>query len=255
MAELGAGLEGRAVVVTGAAGGIGRAVAACFEEAGARVCLVDLDEDRLEAVRQHLSDPARHLVRALNLQRLDRHADLFLDAEQRLGPVAAVVHVAAVLRRYDRLDEVTEEDWDSQADVNLKASFFLNRAAATHLRGRGRGGAIVNFSSQAWWTGGYGGSVAYAATKGGIVSMVRGLARSLGPDGIRVNAVAPGAVDTRMLREGLSEQDLAEFEATIPLGRVASPEEVAGVAVFLCSDHASYITGATINVSGGQLMY
>jgi NAD(P)-dependent dehydrogenase (short-subunit alcohol dehydrogenase family) len=160
-----------------------------------------------------------------------------------------------VLRRRNDLEEVTEEDWDVQLDTNLKAGFFLNRAAARIMREQGRGGRIVNFTSQGWWTGGFGGSVVYSASKGGIVSMTRGLARTFAPDGITVNAVSPGAVDTPMLRGGLSDEQLAAHVAAVPMGRMASPEELAGTVVFLASRHASYITGATINVSGGWLMY
>lgn len=176
-------------------------------------------------------------------------------AEAATGGVRALAHLAAVLVRRASIDEVSDEDWDLQHDVNLKATFFLNRAFAQHLRAAGRGGAIVDFTSQGWWTGGYGGSVVYSASKGGVVSLVRGLARSLAPDGIRVNAVAPGGVDTPMLREGMTDEALADFQALIPLGRLADPSELAGTVVFLCSDHASFITGATVNVSGGQLMY
>jgi NAD(P)-dependent dehydrogenase (short-subunit alcohol dehydrogenase family) len=142
-----------------------------------------------------------------------------------------------------------------QHDVNLKATFFLNQAAARQFRAQRRGGRIVNFASQGWWSGGFGGSVAYAASKGGIVSMTRGLARSFAKDGVTVNAVSPGAADTAMMRSGLSDEQLAGFVATIPLGRMAAPSELAGTVLFLASDHASYITGATINVSGGWLMY
>jgi NAD(P)-dependent dehydrogenase (short-subunit alcohol dehydrogenase family) len=95
----------------------------------------------------------------------------------------------------------------------------------------------------------------YAATKGGVVSLSRGLARELGADGITVNTVSPGAVESTMMNEGLSPQDRVAFLAQIPLGRFARPEEVAAAVVFLCSAHAGYITGATLNVSGGQLMY
>jgi NAD(P)-dependent dehydrogenase (short-subunit alcohol dehydrogenase family) len=113
----------------------------------------------------------------------------------------------------------------------------------------------VNFTSQGWWTGGYGGSVVYAATKGGVVSMTRGLARALAPHAITVNAVAPGAADTDMMRSGQTEEQLQAFVDTIPLGRMAHPREIAAAVVFLASDPAGYITGATLNVSGGQLMY
>jgi NAD(P)-dependent dehydrogenase (short-subunit alcohol dehydrogenase family) len=166
-----------------------------------------------------------------------------------------LAHLAAVLRRRETIDDVTEEDWDVQLDVNLKATFFLNRSAARLFREQGNGGRIINFTSQGWWTGGFGGSVVYAASKGGIVSMSRGLARTLAPDGITVNTVSPGAADTAMMREGSTDEALAGFISMIPLGRMAQPSELAGIVLFLASDHASYITGATINVSGGQLMY
>ena len=159
-----------------------------------------------------------------------------------------------LIRRND-VDEVTEEDWDFQHDVNLKAGFFLNRAAARIMREQGRGGRLINFSSQGWWTGGYGGSVVYSATKGGIVSMCRGLARTYAKDGITVNSVSPGAVDTSMMRGGLTDEQLEASIAMIPLGYMAEPDDLAGTVVFLASDHARYITGATINVSGGWLMY
>ena len=129
-------------------------------------------------------------------------------AEDAVGPLVALAHLAAVLHRRHDIREIDEADWDLQADVNLKATFFLNRAFAEHLRAAGRGGAIVNFSSQGWWTGGFGGSVVYNATKGGIVTMTRGLARTYAGAGIRVNAVAPGLVDTSMLSDDLDPETL-----------------------------------------------
>jgi NAD(P)-dependent dehydrogenase (short-subunit alcohol dehydrogenase family) len=253
--NLGLGLEGRAVVVTGAAGTIGRAVAQAFARTGARVAAVDLTVEAAAAVVAGLEEQDRHVAIGTDLTDLDGHDAIFDQARDALGPVAALAHLAAVLRRHPTIDDVTEADWEVQHDVNLKTTFFLNRAAARCFRSRSSGGAIVNFSSQSWWTGGFGGAVVYAASKGGIVSMSRGLARSLAPDGIRVNTVSPGFVDSPMLRHGADEDELRAWAAMVPLGRLARPEEIAGPVVFLCSDHASYITGATINVSGGQLMY
>jgi len=120
---------------------------------------------------------------------------------------------------------------------------------------QGKGGRIINFTSQGWQSGGFGGSVAYAASKGGIVSMTRGLARSLAKDRITVNAVSPGAADTSMMRSGMDDAALAATVAQIPLGYMAQPSQLAGAVLFLASDHADYVTGATINVSGGWLMY
>jgi NAD(P)-dependent dehydrogenase (short-subunit alcohol dehydrogenase family) len=113
----------------------------------------------------------------------------------------------------------------------------------------------VNFTSQGWWTGGFGGSVAYAASKGGIVSLTKGLARSFAPLGIRVNAVSPGGVDTMMMTGTQTKQELSDFVSMIPLGRLATPDELTGAVLFLASDASTYVTGTVMNVSGGQLMY
>lgn len=254
--SIGAGLEGKGIVVTGAAGGIGRAVVAAFAAAGAHVCAVDLREDSLEEIVKSLEGGRPHLAVAADLMDLKGHETILRRALDAFGRFDVLVHTAAVLqRRYD-IDDISEEDWDLQLDVNLKATFFLNRAAAKLLREQGRGGRIINFTSQSWWTGGFGGAVAYAASKGGIVSMSRGLARTLAPHDITVNTIAPGFVDTPMLVGGVPEEQLAEWKQMVPLGkRFTTPEEVAGPVVFLASDHASHITSTTINVTGGQLVY
>jgi NAD(P)-dependent dehydrogenase (short-subunit alcohol dehydrogenase family) len=249
-----AGLEGKGVVVTGAAGAIGREVAGAFAQAGAHVLAVDIVAEGLAELMPSLAG-GPHASEAVDLRNLADHDRLLRRAAGEFGQLDVLANVAGVLIRRANLDEVTEEDWDFQHDLNLKASFFLNRAAARIMREQGHGGRIINFSSQGWWSGGFGGSVVYAATKGGIVSMTRGLARSYAADAITVNAVSPGAVDTPMLRGGLSEEQLESQVQQIPLGYMAAPGDLAGSVVFLASDHARYITGATINVSGGWLMY
>jgi NAD(P)-dependent dehydrogenase (short-subunit alcohol dehydrogenase family) len=252
--SVGAGLEGKGVVVTGAAGGIGAEVARAFAVAGARVCAVDVKEDGLAELLPTLAG-GPHRSEALDLRELTGHEGLLRRTASELGGLDVLANMAAVLIRRGDIDEVTEEDWDFQHDVNLKAGFFLNRAAARIMREQGRGGRIINFTSQGWWTGGFGGSVVYSATKGGIVSMSRGLARTYAKDGITVNTVSPGAVDTPMLRGGLTDEQLESHISQIPLGYMAEPADLAGTVVFLASDHARYITGATLNVSGGWLMY
>lgn len=249
------GLDGRGVVVTGAAGGIGRSVVRAFADAGARVAAVDLDAGRCQGVLDELEDPGRHLAVGADLGDISSHEALLSNVRDAFGRIDVLAHLAAVLRRRRTIDDVTEEDWDVQLDTNLKATFFLNRAAARAFREQGHGGRIINFTSQGWWTGGFGGSVVYAASKGGIVSLSRGLARSLAGDLITVNTVAPGAADTAMMRGGSTDEDLAAFVSMIPLGRMAEPDELTGAVLFLASDHARYITGATINVTGGQIMY
>jgi NAD(P)-dependent dehydrogenase (short-subunit alcohol dehydrogenase family) len=252
--SVGAGLEGKGVLVTGAARGIGAAVATAFAASGARVCAVDLDEEGVQQLVASFDDPSIHQARRFDVGDLDGHDGLLRDIRQTFGSLDALAHVAGVARR-QLLEDVTEADWDLQTDVNLKAGFFLNRAVGAVMREQGGGGSIVNFTSQGWWTGGFGGSVVYCAGKGGVVSFTRGLARTVGPDRIRVNAVSPGLVDTPMLRTGLTDEAMDALVAQVPLGYVGEPTDVAGVVVFLASDHARYISGATINVSGGFLMY
>jgi NAD(P)-dependent dehydrogenase (short-subunit alcohol dehydrogenase family) len=252
---VGHGLTDTGVVVTGAARGIGRAVAEAMAATGARVLAVDVDPAVVETIGHLDGGAQRHGALVCDLADLLVHDEVVRAAVELAGRFDHLAHCAAVLRRRADIDEVTEDDWDFQVDVNLKASFFLMRRAAAALRANADGGSITAFTSQGWMTGGFGGSVVYAATKGGIVSMARGMARTYAPSRVRVNTVSPGGAETPMMLGGLSDEALASFVAGIPLGRLAQPDELAGTVVFLASDHARYITGATINVSGGFLMY
>lgn len=240
------------VVVTGAGGGIGSAVCRRLAEDGYRVWCVDVDGRQVDDLVASLPGDG-HVGYPADLTDLTVHDALF-EAAADGGRLEGLAHLAAVLRRRNSIEEVTEDDWDHQIDTNLKVTFFLDRAAARVLARQG-GGAIVNVVSQGWWTGGFGGSVVYAASKGGVVSMSRGLARSLAPQGVRVNTLAPGFVDTSMMRGGLTDAQLQASIDQVPLGRLAAPEEVADALVFLLKPDSRYVTGATLNVTGGQLMY
>jgi NAD(P)-dependent dehydrogenase (short-subunit alcohol dehydrogenase family) len=253
--HLGAGLDASVVIVTGASGGIGACVVRAVRAAGALVLAVDLDAAAVVRATSRDGQPDPGVVAVgVDLRDTSAYADL-VDRAGELGPLRGLVHCAAVLVRRAELRDVTEADWDLQHDVNLKASFFLCRAVGDALRAAGRGGRIVTFGSQGWWTGGFGGSVVYAASKGGIVSMTRGLAREYGPDAVTVNCVAPGQARTEMLLTDLDAEVLERMTSQTPLGRIAEPEEIAAATLFLLSDHASFMTGSTLNVSGGFLMY
>ena len=248
------GLEGRTVIVTGATGGIGRTVCEGFAEAGARVAVLDLDPETARDVAAGLGPDHRGWgVDLRDVSKLDAAVG---DVETALGPVDVLVNMAGIILRTHDLFSVTEADWDVQNDVNIKALFFLSQAVARRMVEGGRPGSIVNYSSQGWMSGGFGGSVVYNATKGAVTTITRGMARSLAPHSIRVNAVAPGLVETPMLvGPDTTAEDVERLAATIPMGRLGQPGDHVGATVFLASDMARYMTGATVNVSGGFLMY
>ena len=241
------------VMITGAAGAIGAEVARAFAGAGTRVIAIDRDGKSLEQLMSTLRGDG-HQMLAVDLAATDVDG-LVQSAAEAMGGLDALVHVAAVLVRRDTIFDITDEDLELQIGINFTTTFRLNRAAARVMIDSGSGGSIVNFVSQGWWTGGFGGSVIYNASKGAIVTMTRGLARTLAPHNIRVNAVSPGMVDTPMLRTGLSDQGLQDLVSATPMKRLAAPSEMTGAAVFLTSEQASFITGSVINVSGGFLMY
>ncbi len=245
-------LAGKSVVVTGASGGIGKAVCIGFAQIGAHVLAIDIPGSAVKDTVANLPGN-NHKALELDINDLTAHDNIFSQA-QGLAPLAAFVNCAAFLKRVDTVNDVSELDWDQQLDTNLKAAFYLNRSAFNSFKTHNQRGAIVNFSSQGWWSGGFGGSVVYAASKGGVVTMTRGLARSFAPHNVRVNVIAPGGVNTAMMSNQTPEA-LKSFISMIPLGRLAEPEELVDAVLFLASDSASYITGATLNISGGQLMY
>lgn len=241
-----------AVMVTGAGGGIGRATANAFASAGATVVCLDRDRDAVEDTVAQLPSPGHSLT--ADLRDVDEFDAILDEAEKMAGPLDGLAQLAAVLRR-GLVKDVTPDDWAAHFDVNAKAAFFLSRAFAERARLAGRKATVVNTASQSWATGGLDGAVVYAATKGALVTMTRGMARTYGPDGIRFNVVAPGFVDTNMLLGGLEDGALERLVAQVPLGRLATPEEVADAVVYLSSTSSSYITGSTLVVAGGQLMH
>jgi NAD(P)-dependent dehydrogenase (short-subunit alcohol dehydrogenase family) len=252
--ELGAGLKDQAVIVTGAAQGVGRATAIALAAAGARVFAIDRNGPGVAATIASLAEPKRHQAVEYDLSNVSGIPGLVQRARHELGTPWALANVHAVLRRV-ALEDVTEEDWDLQLDVNLKAGFFLNRAVAEAMIPEQRGGRLINFSSAGFLKGAMHGSHVYVASKGGVIAMTRALARAYGPHGITVNTVVPGQIDTPMQHTDNPPDVVAAVTKSSALGRMGRPEEVAAVVVFLASQHSSFITGAAINVSGGSILY
>lgn len=194
----------------------------------------------------------RATAASVDLSRPDTIAPLLGHARSR-GRLWGLVNCAGLLVRtpFEEVDDVVMQ---REIGVNQTGAFHLARAALLELSAGSAGGRIVLMTSQGAHTGGFFGSTTYAMTKAAVATLVKSLARMGAPEAITVNAVAPGAVDTAMLRGGMSEDDLAAFRGRIPMGRFAQPDELAGVCAFLLSDWAGYITGSTLHVNGGQYM-
>jgi NAD(P)-dependent dehydrogenase (short-subunit alcohol dehydrogenase family) len=247
-------LTGQVALVTGAQQGIGRALAVALAQDGADVGINYLDDrEAAERVAAEVRGTGRRpcLVQG-DVSRKD-YAEAMLDAvAKELGTPRILVNNAGVFPRADFL-AMTEEEWDRVLDVNLKGSFLCAQAAARRMVAVGGGGAIVNLSSVALRGTPLG--VHYAASKAGVMGLTRAMALALAPYRIRVNAIAPGLTDTAQPRQGNSEAELAELGRQIPLeGRMARPEEIAHVAVFLAAGESGWITGQTIHVNGGAFM-
>ena len=252
--SIGAGLREKVVIVTGASSGIGRATALLFERVGAKVLATAVNQEGLDSLAAEMQYPSRHLFYSANLANTAECEGIVTKTLEYFGDIFVLAHVAGGLRRKP-LFEVTEEDWDYQQNVNLRSGFFLNRAVGKVMIDRKIPGRIINFTSASWMVGPLYGSDAYVAAKGGVVSMNRGFARQFGQYGIRVNVISPGQINTPMQHIDNDPKVIAAAAAACPLGRMGEPEEIARVTVFIASDGASFVHGATINVSGGSLLY
>jgi 2-hydroxycyclohexanecarboxyl-CoA dehydrogenase len=246
-------LEQRIALVTGGASGIGAATARRLAAEGARVAIADLDLDGARAVAGEIDGAAV----AMDVADAASVRTGVAEAEAALGPVDVLVNNAGT-DRFAFFVNTDEELWDFVLAVNLRGTIAVTHAVLRGMQERGRG-AIVNVASEAGRVGSQG-SVIYSAAKGGVISFTRALAREAARYGVRVNAVAPGPIDTPLLNSAAEiygeigarlKQGMIDATA---LGRIGEPEEVAAAIAFLASEDASYLTGQTINVSGGLSM-
>jgi NAD(P)-dependent dehydrogenase (short-subunit alcohol dehydrogenase family) len=243
-------VEGKVALVTGASGGIGRATAVALAAEGAQLVLGDVAD--LEAAAQAVFEAGDLPALTVKLDvtsRTDAEAAVARAIEQ-VGRLDILVNNAGVGRPAP-LAEVTDELWDWIMDINLKGPFICARAAAPHL---GQGSAIVNVASLAGRASSPAMACAYSASKAGLLGLTRHLAKELGPRGIRVTAVNPGVVMTSLVANNFPPEHLARTIETIPLGRPSQPEDIADVIVFLASDDARYVTGASLDANGGIFM-
>lgn len=243
-------LHEQVALITGASRGIGLEIARQFGAAGARLAIVARDATRLAN--------AAHELRTAGYDVLDCAADVADEAQvqetvarvtSQFGRTDILVNNAGILQA-GRITDFSSADWERMLAVNLNSAFYFCRAVAPLMMER-RHGRIINVSSVAAQTGGVSGSVQYAASKGALLSFTKTLARDLAPYAITVNAIAPGQIETDM--GALSEEARQSVTEMIPLRRFGTPQDIAYTALFLASNAASYITGATIDVNGGIL--
>lgn len=247
-------LAGKRVLVTGAAGGLGREFVLHLAGLGAQVLATDMREARLaEAAAIAKEQGAVVATATADVSSAEGTRALAEAARDLLGGLDALVSNAAIVSGLTRrpFDEVDEDEWDRVLAVNAKGPWLCAKAAVPLLREAG-GGAIVNLSSEVVWSGSAG-LVHYVTSKAAVIGLTRVLARELGADGIRVNAIAPGFIPTEAA-VGLTAGEPYDTSAT-PLGRLGEPADLLGVLTFLLSDESAFVTGQTILVNGGRFFH
>jgi NAD(P)-dependent dehydrogenase (short-subunit alcohol dehydrogenase family) len=247
-------LSEKVCMVTGAASprGIGRATARIFAQHGGRVIILDLDEKKAKTAAADIGQ---------------EHLGLGCDVTDKSACIAAVDQIAREFGRVDvlinnagitqplKIMDIEPNHYDAVLDVNLRGTLYMSQAAIPHMRQQ-RSGAVVCMSSvSAQRGGGIFGGPHYSAAKGGVLGLAKAMARELGPDGIRVNSITPGLIQTDITGGKLTEDMRAQITEGIPLKRLGVADDVANACLFLASDLSSYITGAVIDVNGGMLIH
>jgi NAD(P)-dependent dehydrogenase (short-subunit alcohol dehydrogenase family) len=247
-------LAGRSAAISGAASvrGIGLATARLFASHGARVAILDIDETGARRAAEGLG--AEHIGVGCDVadpERCRRAAARVLDAFGRLDVLVNNAGITEPVRTM----EISPESWRRIVDVNLSGVLYLSQAFIPHMRERGRGSIVCMSSVSAQRGGGIFGGPHYSAAKAGVLGLAKAMARELAPDGIRVNCVTPGLIQTDITGDRLTAEMRADIVKGIPLGRLGEAQDVANVYLFLASDLSAYVTGAVIDVNGGMLIH
>lgn len=244
-------LPSQVALVTGAASGIARAVAIRFAREGAAVMVADTSErGGMETAEQIRSGGGKALFAQLDVSQPDHVKGVIKRTIDEFGDLHILFNGAGILA-YGTALETTEEVWNSMLAVNLTGTFLCSKAALAHMVAKGRG-IIINVASTTGSHDACAHAAAYVTSKGGVTLLTRSMAIDYAKQGIRVNVICPGPTDTPMLRKALTPDELEAFAKTFPMNRLGRPEEIAGAALFLASEDASFVTGAILHVDGGQ---
>jgi len=247
-------LEGKSAIITGAGRGIGAAIARLFAEEGANVVVADLDKASAHRIARSIHGVGGH-SHAVQVDVANKNSvqEMVVETIREYGAVDVLVNNAGILSlgptKIDTILSLDEEEWESMINVNLKGVFLCAQAVLPHMLRR-KTGAILNLASSAARIGGSKGWISYPASKGGVISLTIDLGKKLAPFGVRVNAIAPGFIETELTEDYSSDERLL-FADHCPMGRGGKPNEVARAVLFLCTDESSYITGQVLNVDGG----
>lgn len=253
MATKGQRLTGRTALITGAGRGMGRAVARMFADHGARVAVNDLDPELAEAAVAELQqDGAQALCVPGDVTDSDVVSAMVQKVVDAFGTVDILVNNAGILYP-TRLEQISEEEWDQVIAVNVKGVFLCTKAVLPRMKENGWG-RIVHFSSSAGKSVSTLGGAHYTTSKAAVLGFSRAVAKEMAPYGITSNAICPGLIDTEMVRHNCSPERLADYEASFPISRLGTCGEAGDLVLFLSSDESSYITGASIDINGGDLM-
>lgn len=244
-------LSGKTAVISGAAGprGIGLATARRFAAEGARVAILDLDAAQAADAAAGLGP--QHLGLACDVTDRDACAEAAARCIAAFGRIDSLVNNAGVTQPV-RFMDIDADGWNRILDVNLRGTLLLSQAFVPQMRAQGGGSIACMASVSGQRGGGIFGGPHYSAAKAGVMGLAKAMARELGPDGIRVNCVAPGLVDTDITAGKLDDAARAEIARGVPLGRLGRAEDIAGVFLFLASDLSAYVTGAVIDANGGM---